>query len=172
MNLKTLAAATCLALATASSSFAAIVDFDYSITNGTETVTGTIFGLDDSGNGTSPAMSVTADFPTYSEFVFDIPSANFNDFTVTNGEITFADFVSFSATVNGTYGYLNIYNGLGTFVIGMTEIIVQQPIVFTQHGVVPNDPPVSAVPLPAGGLLLLSGLAGIAGLKRRKKRDV
>ncbi|MEP4199408.1 MAG: VPLPA-CTERM sorting domain-containing protein [Aliishimia sp.] len=28
----------------------------------------------------------------------------------------------------------------------------------------------SAVPLPAGGLLLLSGVAGIAGLKRRKKR--
>lgn len=29
---------------------------------------------------------------------------------------------------------------------------------------------VGAVPLPAGGLLLLSGLAGVAGLKRRKKR--
>ena len=29
---------------------------------------------------------------------------------------------------------------------------------------------VSEVPLPAGGLLLLSGLAGVAGLKRRKKR--
>jgi len=28
---------------------------------------------------------------------------------------------------------------------------------------------VSAVPLPAGGLLLLSGLAGVAALKRRKK---
>ena len=27
------------------------------------------------------------------------------------------------------------------------------------------------VPLPAGGLLLLTGLAGVAGLKRRKKRD-
>lgn len=32
------------------------------------------------------------------------------------------------------------------------------------------QPTISAVPLPAGGLLLLSGLAGVAGLKRRKKR--
>ncbi|MEP2473383.1 MAG: VPLPA-CTERM sorting domain-containing protein [Paracoccaceae bacterium] len=31
---------------------------------------------------------------------------------------------------------------------------------------------VSAVPLPAGGLLLLSGLAGVAGLARKKKRAV
>jgi hypothetical protein len=30
--------------------------------------------------------------------------------------------------------------------------------------------PPSPVPSPAGGLLLLSGLAGVAGLKRRKKR--
>ena len=29
---------------------------------------------------------------------------------------------------------------------------------------------VNAVPLPAGGFLLLSGLAGVAGFKRRKKR--
>ena len=29
---------------------------------------------------------------------------------------------------------------------------------------------VAPVPLPAGGLLLLSGLVGVAGLKRRKKR--
>ena len=37
--------------------------------------------------------------------------------------------------------------------------------------VVPDVLP-SAVPLPAGGLLLLSGFVGIAGLKRRKKRTV
>jgi hypothetical protein len=35
---------------------------------------------------------------------------------------------------------------------------------------VPNPDPPSPVPLPAGGLLLLSGLAGVAALKRRKKR--
>lgn len=32
------------------------------------------------------------------------------------------------------------------------------------------SPPVAAVPLPAGGLLLLTGFAGFAGLKRWKKR--
>lgn len=39
-----------------------------------------------------------------------------------------------------------------------------------EGGVFPTDDPISPVPLPAGGLLLLSGLAGVAGLKRRKKR--
>jgi hypothetical protein len=32
-----------------------------------------------------------------------------------------------------------------------------------------GPPAISAVPLPAGGLLLLSGIAGFAGLRRRKK---
>lgn len=31
-------------------------------------------------------------------------------------------------------------------------------------------PPAPTIPLPAGGLLLLTGIAGVAGLKRRKKR--
>ncbi|MFK7875015.1 MAG: VPLPA-CTERM sorting domain-containing protein [Paracoccaceae bacterium] len=36
--------------------------------------------------------------------------------------------------------------------------------------VLPAQQDVAPVPLPAGGLLLLSGMAGIAGLKRRKAR--
>lgn len=35
---------------------------------------------------------------------------------------------------------------------------------------VQSSPPVSAVPLPAGGLLLLSGFGGFAAVSRRKKR--
>lgn len=55
----------------------------------------------------------------------------------------------------GSIDYLQVYDG----VLSASEVSAL---------VAPVS--VSAVPLPAGGLLLLSGLAGVAGLKRRKKR--
>lgn len=59
----------------------------------------------------------------------------------------------FEAT-SGTLDFLEVYDG----VLSANEIAAY------------TGPAVSPVPLPAGGVLLLTGLLGVAGLSRRKKR--
>lgn len=56
---------------------------------------------------------------------------------------------------SGSLDFLEVYSG----VLSAAEVAAYTP-----------PATVSPVPLPAGGLLLLTGLAGVAGLKRRKKR--
>lgn len=61
MNLRTLTTATCLALLSASGSYAASVDIDFAFDDGTNFVTGTVFGLDDEILTVQNATSVSVD---------------------------------------------------------------------------------------------------------------
>lgn len=58
------------------------------------------------------------------------------------------------------------------FELGLLQFSTSQgpTSVVSAAALLASAPQPSAVPLPAGGLLLLSGLAGIAGLSRRKSR--
>lgn len=68
------------------------------------------------------------------------------------------DYLTYFTNFNGSNGP---YNGSRTLnFAGDTSFVVATL----------DDGTVSTVPLPAGGLLLLTGLAGVAGLKRKKKR--
>lgn len=59
---------------------------------------------------------------------------------------------------------------VSTLIAGSFGVV--ETSVSAEYAIATVVPPVSTVPLPAGGLLLVSGLAGIAGLRRRKKRIV
>jgi hypothetical protein len=79
----------------------------------------------------------------------------------TGGGIQYADGTVVGSTL-ATDGELTIFGGVGrSYAFGTT---------FTPRDFVGSlDYSVAAVPLPVGGLLLLSALGGIAAFKRRKK---
>ena len=166
MTLKALATAAVMTLAATTASFAVPIDFNFSLSDGTNTITGLIEGLNrDGSNQQATRITVDGVFDTY------VLSAFFsNSFSVSSGEIDLnsVDVISSALGSTGTNSIGLIWNGSAGSFESIEEAIftgarleVAGNIAFT---------PVTAVPLPAGGLLLLSGLVGIAGLKRRKKR--
>ena len=140
-------------------------------------VTGLIFGLeDDTANQTPDAIEFTSDVSGLglTETFIDTFTVGVGDgITVSGGEIVAANILlNFNdPTVGGTqlrfnqgsgYNHL-IWNGGGGPIVGIGN---QDGFAGTTF----SDAAVSTVPLPAGGLLLLSGFGGVIALKRRKAR--
>lgn len=103
------------------------------------------FGLPNGANNSGPVFAFADE-----AIVVNLTSTHFEGIVNFFGNNRFENYVDSKAS-------------LTIFAIA-EEIIVTPPTG-------PTTPP-SAVPLPAGGVLLLSGLACVAGLKRRKKRSV
>lgn len=172
MKIKTIAAAAALAVMTATSGFAATLDFNFTVTKGTQTLSGVVRGLIE--NASSGATEITF-FATLQGNVDTTLTPGFsNSYTVVNSEIVaynatgFSGFGSFdiNSDPGGQFNPLppainvsfasdgKFLNGAGTTIAFATGVVVE-------------DPGASTVPLPAGGLLLLTGLAA---LQLRKKR--
>ena len=163
-------AAAALALAMAAPAAAVPVNLDFSF----GAVSGTFFGLDDEVVGTQSATSFDFNgaFDVYSGLIPD--AIAINSFEFTDGDLTFADFSEdpFALGNNGT-GFLDslsFFNLAGEILGSASETDLLFNSIGSAGPATFTATPVNAVPLPAGGLLLLTGLTGVAGLKRRKKR--
>ena len=170
MTFKTLAAAAAIALASATSSFASTLDFNFTFldSGGTALVTGTVFGLVNDATSAASAVEVTSE--RFGTWVFDSSNSTFNqnEFSIVAGQLVWTEFWAVIGRGLPELDFdLSLRDGMtyGSFYICDPSaprcFSDFTPVTFT---------PVSAVPLPAGGLLLLSGLGGVAALKRRKKR--
>ncbi|MDA8586719.1 VPLPA-CTERM sorting domain-containing protein [Rhodobacteraceae bacterium] len=165
MTLKTLAAALCLSMATATTGFAAPINLDFEFRG----ATGTFFGLDDA-DGDSSATSFDLFFEPSTFSTVRTTDAERNSFRFEGGDLITANFrIDFDDgvvfdPVSGT-DLTNIFIETGF----RSEVVSSAAAARLGVGTFTISP-VSAVPLPAGGLLLLSGLGGVAALKRRKKR--
>ena len=194
MRLKTFAGAACISLFAATSGYAATFSFTFSSStsnvdgpdaNVAGPITGRIFGLLDDGLGQAASSIVFDSIPTgllgadaHPADVTNWTNQIFNSFDVVAGQITNAEF----AALNDGIGLLCLNAVARCFGLG-ADLSLPNPGVnyISFDGAATstsNDEGfggvtfanVAAVPLPAGGLLLLSGLGGVAALKRRKKR--
>lgn len=168
MTLKTLAAAVCLSIAGANTASATPVDFNFSFTDGTNTIKGLIEGLDSDGLGqAASAITVFGVADTYVLASSDLIS---NSFDVSGSVIDSSTASASGFTDTGSFFLDFVLQGTLPF-FGADEDSLQsnnQVALVTASSI--DFTPVAAVPLPAGGLLLLSAFGGVAALKRRKKR--
>ncbi len=187
--MKVLFGATALALTTVAPVSAAPIYLDVEFAG----VSATFFGLDDEimGVQSSTGFSFDGVLGTYSGSA--ALSTDRDSFEFSAGSLISADF--FTAAYTPAYGSNGVLY-LEALSVGMTSAVAwedeyvnlpgqawqitssQGPVTFTQRPVVSlpvlqvsvtsSQNQLSAVPLPAGSWLLLSGLAGIMGLKRWK----
>ncbi|MFK7870328.1 MAG: VPLPA-CTERM sorting domain-containing protein [Roseobacter sp.] len=183
MNFRALATAVCLSLTTATASFAAPINVNFSFTDADglmfgisfpSTVTGVIEGLDSDGLG-QQATRITAK-SDLANFDYVFTSFGSNTFDVSAGIIDMGTVRVSAASANTTLGepgqldwrgadsHFSLFESVGLYFFGFPLDTDASEITFT------SDFTPAAVPLPAGGLLLMSGMVGIAALKRRKKR--
>ncbi|MEP3637994.1 MAG: VPLPA-CTERM sorting domain-containing protein [Paracoccaceae bacterium] len=169
MTMKTIFAAAAFALAMAAPAVAVPINLDFSF----GAVSGKFFGLDDEVVGTQSATSFDFNgaFDVYSGLIPDVIAIN--SFEFTDGDLTFADFSEdpFALGNNGT-GFLDslsFFNLAGEILGSASETDLVFNSIGSTGTATFTATPVSSVPLPAGGLFLLTGLAGVAAVKRRKK---
>ncbi len=175
-----------LLLLSSMSAQASTLDFNFSFTNTANTggvVTGIVRGLTD--NATSAATSVEVFTNTdgfgIGEYI-GVPTNN--SFTVVAGVITNVEFDVFGIVNSTTFDFLTPaeqLDFLGFFDITIAFLIdgngpVRAGLAMREDsvtlGVLPINltftPAVAAVPLPAGAVLLLTGLGGLAVVRRRR----
>jgi len=159
MTLKSLAMAAAIAFASVSSAAASTLDFNFSFGSGVNTVTGTVFGLTDNAFSSVSSVAVTGS---------PIGPVSFDDailiggFQVADGEIVAG------GILDVTFGLPTFGLFAGDFLSGIALFDGPSDIQFVVGNA--SFTPVSAVPLPAGGLLFLFGIGGVAALSRRKKQ--
>jgi hypothetical protein len=174
MTLKTLATAACIALSSATASYAVPINLDFTLGD----ASGTFYGLDDDKGINQSATSF--DFITPSSFWTAVRISDlyfefdFNQFDFSpSGELVFVwakfrgSLLSYPSAPFDVIESFDLYGGLGFNVQTRLEVF-ESDVRWAWSAF--SITPISPVPLPAGGLLLLSGLAGVAALKRRKKR--
>ncbi len=169
MSIQKLAGAVCLAVTAATSGFAATLDFSFSFTDGTETISGVVYGLEDNATGAATGVSITSNSTGYGigDYALIETAPLANSFTVSNGALTAADYRNaFIADSNVQLTLdLDANSGSGGFAV----VSNSKPVVLINGDINFDAVTTSPIPLPAGGVLLLTGLFGFAGLRRLKK---
>jgi hypothetical protein len=179
MQFKSILTAAILALSPVTGASAATFDFSYTF-NGGSVVAGQLVGDIDTGDNNLVNVTGIEDFVTLDGVSTGVSFSFLNsasDESFGTGE---AAVVSFDGTLLNMYACdTSSCNAVMVFNINVPSNLVQVGIL--GGGISANiDNPMnsswtltavpSVVPLPAGGLLLLTGLGGIAALKRRKNR--
>lgn len=159
MGIKTFTAATCLATITATAGLAATFTV-----NGTQYDVGTIIGSFEANSTLLMEQVWWGNTMLAEDFVAVIgPDLGLPNYGNDQGP-AFASGFEFVAD----YGYLVVtsihYGPTGDDYTFYIDPVALEPFTWAVAA------PISPVPLPAGGLLLLSAFGGVAALKRRKKR--
>ena len=181
-----MAAAVALCSICATQSVAATLSFSFSFGNERQSagsiVTGIVSGLNDNATGAASSVTVTSNTAGFGLGEY-VGNPKYNRFTVAGGQITSFEFAVFgekNAAPDVTCCNLGLSsnynidpNNFGAGLQNGTNVISYNygrdnnghvlGLSFTPI------PPITAVPLPAAGWLLLASLGGFSALRRRKR---
>ncbi len=181
-----MAAAVALCSICATQSVAATLSFSFSFGNERQSagsiVTGIVSGLNDNATGAASSVTVTSNTAGFGLGEY-VGNPKYNSFTVAGGRITSFEFAVFgekNAAPDVTCCNLGLSSNSGSdpiyFGAGLDNI---PGTVSYNYGTDNNGtvlglsftpiPPITAVPLPAAGWLLLASLGGLSALRRGKR---